>query len=118
MFRVEGTTITMSRGDTGAVEFRATGYSFSAEDRALFTVKSPEGTVIKQGAYAIDENGAFTVPFLNAETDYLPPGNYSYDVRYVIGPSYDESGNIVDGEQVITPSQPMSLVLLNTVGGI
>ena len=118
MFQVNGTTITMSRGDTGSVTFRATGYAFGAEDRALFTVKSPEGTIVKQSAYPIDAEGEFTVSFLNAETDYLPPGSYSYDVRYVIAPLYDGEGNIVDGEQVMTPNRPMSLMLLNTVGNI
>ena len=48
MFQVDGSTITMSRGDTGSVVFKATGHTFAAEDRALFTMKSPEGTVVKQ----------------------------------------------------------------------
>ena len=66
MFQVNGTTITMSRGDTGSVTFRATGYTFGAEDRALFTVKSPEGTIVKQSAYPIDAEGVFTVLSLGA----------------------------------------------------
>lgn len=118
MFQVDGSTITMSRGDTGSVVFKATGHTFAAEDRALFTMKSPEGTVVKQEAYPIDSGGVFTVYFLNAETDYLAPGSYTYDVRYVIGPIYDEEGNIVDGDQVITPKLPQPLILLATVGNI
>ena len=118
MFQVDGDTITLSRGDTGSVDFRATGYTFTEEDRALFTVKSAEGTIIKQNAYPIDSSGLFTVYFLNAETDYLAPGIYSYDVRYVIGPAYDSEGRIVDGDQVITPKTPKQLILLGTVGQI
>lgn len=118
MFQVEGTQITMSRGDTGSVLFRASGHIFADEDRALFTVKSPEGTVVKQHAYQIDANGAFTVFFENSDTDYLAPGTYTYDVRYVINPYYDTSGSIVDGDQVITPKLPMNLILLITVGEI
>lgn len=118
MFQVDDTRIIMSRGDTGSVTFKATGYAFDAADRALFTVKSPEGTIVKQQAYAIDGAGAFTVYFLNADTDHLAPGTYSYDVRYVIGPYYDADGNIVDGDQVITPKMPMEVNLLITVGEI
>lgn len=118
MFQVEDFTITMSRGDTGSVVIKATGHTFNAEDRAVFTVKSPEGTVVKRGAYSIDGAGRFTVSFLNAETDYLAAGNYTWDVRYVIHPYYDGEGNIVDGDQVITPKMPMTLVLLPAVGNI
>lgn len=118
MFQVDGNTITMSRGDTGSVVIKATGHTFASEDRALFTVKSPEGTIVKQEAYPINENGAFTVYFLNAETDYLTPGSYTYDVRYVIGPIYDSDGAIVDGDQVITPKLPQPIILLTTVGSI
>lgn len=118
MFEVDGFKITMSRGDTGSVVIKATGHTFAEEDRALFTVKSPNGTVVKQGAYPISSGGTFTVYFLNAETDYLAPGKYTYDVRYVIGPIYDEEGNIVDGDQVITPKLPQPMILLDTVGNI
>lgn len=117
MFQVDDTRIILSRGDTGAVKFRATGCAFRSEDRALFTMKSPEGTIVKQTAYALTD-GVFTVHFLNAETDHLAPGTYSYDVRYVIHPYYDASGNIVDGDQVITPRLPMEVNLLITVGEI
>ena len=118
MFQVDGDTITLSRGDTGSVTFRATGHTFAAEDRALFTMKSPEGTIVKQGAYQIESGGVFTVYFLNADTDYLAPGQYTYDVRYVIGPYYDSEGKIVDGDQVITPKLPQPLNLLAAVGDI
>ena len=119
MFSVNTATgeIKLSRGDTGSVVFQATGYTFASEDRALFTMKSADGTVVKQAAYEI-EDGAFTVDFLNAETDYLAPGSYSYDVRYVISPYYDGEGKIVDGDQVITPKSPRTVTLLATVGQI
>lgn len=118
MFQVEGFTITMSRGDTGSVVIRATGHTFGADDRAMFTLKSAEGTVVKQGVYPIDDAGRITVPFLNAETDYLAPGTYKWDVRYVIHPYYNDDGDIVDGDQVITPKLPQTLELLPAVGEI
>ena len=64
------------------------------------------------------ENNAFTVVFLNADTDSLSPGSYSWDVRYVINPYYDDSGKMVDGDQVLTPRTPMSMNLLTVVGDV
>lgn len=119
MFQVVGLNITMSRGDTGSIVIRATGgHHFNQEDRALFTVKTSDGTIVKQEAHEIDGSGKFTVSFRNAETDYLSPGLYQWDVRYIINPHYDESGEIVDGDQVITPKMPQSLTILTTVGQI
>ena len=117
MFRVEGNNITLSKGDTGAINIAVTGYTFDTDDRALFTIKSGNGQVIKQRAYPMTNN-LFTVTFFNSDTDKLTPGAYSWDVRYVIHPYYDEYGNIVDGNQVLTPNLPMSVNLLTVVGDI
>ena len=51
-------------------------------------------------------------------TDSLAAGTYQWDVRYVIHPYYDDDGNIVNGDQVITPHQPMEMQLLNVVGEV
>ena len=96
MFNVNGTTITLSRGDTGALRIRAnatrkdTGepFTFGERDRALFTVKGG-GRIVKQKAYPI-VNNMITVVFMNADTDQFLPGGYTWDVRYVINPYYDE----------------------------
>lgn len=119
MFGVNEYTITLSRGDTGAIKFTAeTDHTFDPVDRALFSVKNAIGEVVKQQAFEIDENKAFVVAFLNADTDTLSAGTYSWDVRYVIHPYYDDDGNIVNGDQVITPRQPMELQLLQVVGEV
>lgn len=118
MFQVEGFQITMTRGDTGAFKATMTGYTFGEDDRVLFTVKSADGTVVKQGAYHPDENGQFTVYFTNEETDYLTPGAYSWDFRVVIHPYYDDDGNITSGVHVHTPTLPQTLTLLPAVGDI
>lgn len=96
MFNVEGTTITLSRGDTGAIRMKAnakrrdTGeaYVFGERDRALFTI-SGSGGIVKQQAYQMRDN-EFTVVFLNSDTDSFNPGGYQWDVRYVINPYYDD----------------------------
>ena len=117
MYSVEGRTINISSGDTGALEISVEGYSFGADDRALFSIKDSQGRIVKQKAYAMEDN-TFVVTFHNADTDKLPFGTYNWDVRYVIHPYYDESGNIVDGNQVLTPELPMAMQILNVVGEI
>ena len=119
MFGVNGYTITLSRGDTGAIKFTAeTEHEFDEADRALFSIKNAIGEVVKQAAYPLDAEKAFVVSFFNADTDTLAAGSYSWDVRYIIHPYYDASGKIIDGDQVITPRQPMEMQLLQVVGEV
>ena len=119
MFDVNGYTITLSRGDTGAIRFTAdTDHVFDSIDRALFSVKNAIGEMVKQQAYELDENKSFVVSFFNSDTDNLAAGSYTWDVRYVLHPYYDASGNIIDGDQVITPRQPMEIQLLQVVGEV
>lgn len=119
MFNVEGYVITLSRGDTGAIKFIAdTDHTFTENDRALFSIKNAVGEVVKQAAFALDSNKSFTVTFFNTDTDNLAAGSYSWDVRYIIHPYYDNNGNIINGDQVITPRQPMEMQLLQVVGEV
>ena len=119
MFGVNEYTITLSRGDTGAIKFTAdTDHMFTSDDRALFSIKNAIGDVVKQAAYELDENKSFVVSFFNADTDSLAAGTYSWDVRYIIHPYYDADGKIVDGDQVITPREPMAMQLLQVVGEV
>lgn len=129
MFNVNSDTgkIELSRGDTGAVRIIAdTDYEFQNEydgsavhgDRAVYTVKDSTGAVVKERYYALDENKSFILVFMNADTDSLAIGTYSWDVRYVLHPYYDSQGRIVDGDQVITPKAPMDISLLTVVGEV
>ena len=134
MFDVNGTTITLSRGDTGALCITAvttrkdTGekYNFGPDDRAVFSIQSSTGDLNKD-KYALlgyTDDGdwiptnEFVVVFNNKDTDELAIGNYVWDVRFVINPYYNEYGRIVDGDQVLTPNTPMTMSLLNVVGEI
>ena len=123
MYNVEGYQINLSRGDTGALKVTATAtldgepFTFGEDDRALFSIKNGQGEVVKE-KIAEMTNNEFTVYFLNSDTDSLAPGNYLWDVRYIINPYYDASGRIVNGDQVITPKQPMNMQLLTVVGDV
>ena len=123
MFNVEGYTITLSRGDTGALRITATvtldgqPFTFGEDDRALFSIKNGQGEIVKEKVAAM-ENNSFVVYFLNADTESLSPSNYQWDVRYVIHPYYDSEGRIIDGDQVITPKTPQTMTILTVVGDI
>ena len=110
-------TITLHRGDTGEVTITVSGYTYQEDDRALFTVKDASGSEVIKRVYEMADN-AFTVEFENADTDYLAPGTYYWDVRYIVNPQYDGEGHIYDGDGVGTPGSPFNLVLLGTVGQI
>lgn len=109
--------ITLHRGDTGEMTVTASGYSFESADRALFTVKSKNGTDVLSRVYEMTDN-AFVVEFANADTDHLTPDTYYWDVRYIVNPTYDTGGNIVDGEAVSTPGSPFEMLVRSTVGQI
>ena len=123
MFQVNGYNIILSRGDTGALKVNAEAtldgepFTFSSTDRALFSIKNSQGEIIMQKQCEMTNN-AFTVYFLNSDTDSYAPGAYSWDVRYIINPYYDANGRIIDGDQVITPKEPMVMNLLTVVGDV
>jgi hypothetical protein len=120
---VEDYNISLSRGDTGALRVNATAtlagepFTFGADDRALFSIRNANGEIIMQKASAM-VNNSFTVYFLNNDTDSLSPGAFTWDVRYIIHPYYDDDGKIINGDQVITPKQPMTMALLTVVGDV
>ncbi len=124
MFWIDDDTkmIHLSRGDTASFIVRATGHTFAEADRALFTLKNGSGNIVFEQAYGLTDetlgNGAFQVDFHNPDTDALATGVYNWDVRYILGPYYDESGRIINGDQVITPQRPNSMELLAVVGEV
>ena len=123
MYNVDGYNINLSRGDTGALKVTATAtlngepFTFGPDDRALFSIKNGQGEVVKEKIAEMTKT-EFMVYFMNNDTDSLTPGQYQWDVRYIIHPYYDANGRIIDGDQVITPEQPMSLQLLTVVGDV
>lgn len=123
MYIVDGYNISLSRGDTGALKIKATAtlegqpFTFGPDDRALFSIKNGQGEIVKETVAAL-ENNDFVVYFLNADTDSLAPGSYSWDVRYIIHPYYDDAGMIINGDQVITPKEPQAMQLLTVVGDV
>lgn len=117
MFDVNGMTITLTAGDTAAVRMECAGYTFGADDRAIFTLQASGGAIVMEQEHEL-EDGAFIQEFQNADTENWPAGSYSWDVRYVIGPYRDATGQITNGDQVITPMRPQTLTLIAPVGNV
>lgn len=118
MFNVNGSTneITLTAGDTGSFDVTVTGIEFGVDDRAVWTVKDGTGAKIFERYYEIT-NGGFVVVFTNSDTDSLPAGQYSWDMRFVVAPIW-EDGRIVDGTIVNTPGGPFNLIIKAPVGEV
>lgn len=120
MFRVDKKTkkLTMHRGDTGTIRFRLPGIdALSASTvKVVFSMRNKWGAIVKSGIYEPD---GINVPvgFLNGDTDNLDPGIYEYDIRVVGNATYDQNGNIIEGDLVYTPEDcPYEVEILDTVG--
>ena len=116
MIAVDGRHIYINRGDTGAITIKSSGYSFGSDDRCVFTVKSPDGSIVKQ-VIAEMTNGAFDVAFLHNDTVNLASGDgYTWGVTYYVNPYYDDAGNITNGNLVYTPTkEPMPFTIWQRV---
>ena len=118
MFDINGTTITMTAGDTGSFKMHLSGYEFGENDYVIFTVKTGNGSVMIEREYQPDENGDILVSFFNSETYNYAAATYSWDIRIVLNAYRDDDGNITNGDQIITPHTPMNFILERAVGTI
>lgn len=120
MFELNTVTneITITQGDSGSLVVNATDQTFSADDRALFTVTNGKKRVVMQRIYEI-ENNAFTVRFAPSDTkDWTPDKNYKWEVRYFFGAviaTDEDTGEqtITDATDVYTPTKdayPMTVL--------
>ena len=91
------TVITMHAGDTGAFKIHATrktGAAWDEYDRMLFTVTDPNGIIVMQRFYRLDDdeglgNGVVEIQFHNNDTDQWAPGTYTTERRYDVHPSWN-----------------------------
>lgn len=115
MFDTNGFTIQLRQGETGAVGFRFIGYEFQADDRVIFHVRQGNTTFIKN-EYTPDENQSIIIYFLHSTTNDMPVGSYTYDIIFVLNPYRDSSGKITDGDQILYPYDPQTLIINNPSG--
>lgn len=89
--------IRMNAGDTGAIKVRCTrtsGESWTEDSRMLFTVRGPDGTIVMQRIYRLDNqyglgDGTVLIEFHNDDTDTWEPGDYSMERRYDVEPVWE-----------------------------
>ena len=94
---LETMDIRMNRGDTGAFFVkgtRASGDPWTEYDRALFTIKDQQGTIMMQRFYRLDDqwevgDGVIMIEFHNDDTDTWDPGQYSVELRFDVDPVWE-----------------------------
>ena len=92
---------TLYAGDTGTGAFgiaRESGDTFPDTARALWTVRSPQGEIVMQRIYRLDDqydlgDGWFLVEFHNDDTDTWGAGEYTSEIRVDIEPIWDGTPN-------------------------
>lgn len=117
MFRVCGTRISLSRGDTGLLTFEADGVTLTDSDRAVFTIRRRNGGIVME-KIAVPEDNRVQIPLLNAETEALCEDEYQWDIRYALGAVLDADGRVTDGREIITPLAPGIFRVEKVVGRI
>ena len=81
--------IRMNQGDTGSIVVRITrkdGETWDENARMLFTVRSPQGEIVMQRIYRLDDqwdlgDGTVLIEFHNDDTDSWNPGAYTMERR-------------------------------------
>lgn len=117
MFKIDGNRISISRGDTALMAIEAQGVTLDDNDRAIFSIKTGDGTVFFQMTLT-PKNNRVEIPFINADTQEWFKGSYLWDIRYVIDAIYDSTGAVVDGKEVITPVKPSTFEVYEVVGEV
>jgi len=89
--------IEMNAGDTGSFKVhcgRKSGAAWPATGRMLYTIKNPQGEIVLQRIYRMDDqwdlgDGVVLIEFHNNDTDTWAPGTYSTERRYNVTPIWD-----------------------------
>ena len=99
MFNIDLETmeIKMHAGDTGSFKIhseRGNGDAWTEDDRMLFTIKNPQGEIVIQRIYRLDDqwdkgDGYVLIEFHNDDTDTLANGTYNLERRYDVSPIWN-----------------------------
>lgn len=119
MFELDGTRIRLTQGDTGilTINAKASEHVFTDADKAVFTARKQSGSLLVEMVLQPEADGRVQIPFTSDLSDGWKPGDYKWDIRYVIG-AVMENGRVVDGAEVITPMTPGTLTIVEAVGRV
>lgn len=89
--------IRMNAGDTGSFKVhcaRKSGEDWTADSRMLYTIKDPQGVIVLQRIYRLDDafdlgDGVVLIEFHNDDTDTWEPGQYTTERRYNVAPIWE-----------------------------
>ena len=99
MIRLAQRRLIIPRGDTG--QFSVPALIDAVPDATVIAVFSifNEQKRIWTHEYEV-ENGMVTIKFEHEDTKNLPIGRYYWDIKIYINPQYDDSGLLIDGDEV------------------
>lgn len=119
MFELNGTRIRLTQGDTGILTITAkeSDHVFTEADKAVFTARKQSGALLVEMMLQPEADGRVQIPFASDLSDNWKPGDYKWDIRYVID-AVIENGRVVDGREVITPMTPGTLTIVEAVGRV
>lgn len=119
MFELSGTRIRLTAGDTGILTIAAkeSEHVFTEADKAVFTARKQSGSLLVEMVLQPAADGTVQIPFTSDLSDNWKPGDYKWDIRYVIDAAM-EGGRVVDGREVITPMTPGVLRIEEAVGRV
>lgn len=89
--------IRMNAGDTGSFKVhcaRKSGEDWPSTARMLYTIKDPQGVIVLQRIYRLDDafdlgDGVVLIEFHNDDTDTWEPGQYTTERRYNVAPIWE-----------------------------
>lgn len=89
--------IRMNAGDTGSFKVhcaRKSGLDWTEYSRMLYTIKDPQGVIVLQRIYRLDDafdlgDGVVLIEFHNDDTDTWEPGQYTTERRYNVAPIWE-----------------------------
>ena len=89
--------IRMNAGNTGSFKVhcaRKSGEDWPSTARMLYTIKDPQGVIVLQRIYRLDDafdlgDGVVLIEFHNDDTDTWEPGQYTTERRYNLTPVWE-----------------------------
>lgn len=119
MFELSGTRIRLTQGDTGLLTINAkdSDHVWTEADKAVFTARKQNGSLLVEMVLQPEADGRVQIPLTSDLSDGWKPGDYKWDIRYVID-AVMTAGRVTDGREVITPMTPGTLTIVEAVGRV
>ena len=99
MIRLAQRRLIIPRGDTGLFSVPALIDAIpDATVIAVFSIFNEQKRIWTHECEV--ENGMVTIRFEHEDTKNLPIGKYYWDIKIYVNPRYDDSGLLIDGDEV------------------